>query len=311
MPGNTPSHSAPAANSWPSSSIKRRIETRTRRSDRAATEKSKQAHAESDGDGYSTASEEEIIADLDEAALSKLPLHLQNNMRELQAERVQRLAAEQRFRQGRHQRQIRRLHRVDEKSAPKQEPRLGREQEVDVKEYNTYYAEKWFKKLLAKVAAARELEAERVMEGFDEDDDSSRRRGSMSWCHVRHELIPVAYGESEIIDGKEDKSKDKAAGGRASRLCGIPSREEAPLSEADTVVTERYLLTSCHDCRISSQEGYMSWRCAGPYYVYEARASRDHYQQPEQSSESLSSLVLTARDRVRMKTQQIKDIFRK
>ncbi|KAL5000289.1 hypothetical protein BDV10DRAFT_40925 [Aspergillus recurvatus] len=315
MPGNTPPRSAPTTNSCPFNSIKKRIEPRTRRSGRAATENPTQAHAESDGDGYSTASEEEIISELDEAALSRLPLHLQNNMRELQAERVQRLTAEQRLGQSCPQVQPRRINRVNERSEPKQESGPRVEQELNLKEYNVYYAEKWFKKMLAKVAAARELEVERVMEGSDEDDDSSRHRGSMTWCPIRHEWVPVAHKqrqtENEIIEGDGDKGKDRAGGGRVSRLCGIPLREETPLSEADTVVTERYLLTSRHDCRVSSQEGYMSWRCAGPYYVYEVRAIRGHYQQLEQSGESLSSLVLTARDRVRMKTQRVKDVFKK
>ncbi|KAL4749927.1 hypothetical protein BDW72DRAFT_177061 [Aspergillus terricola var. indicus] len=316
MPGNTPSHSAPAAISRPFNSIKKHIEPRNYRSGRAATERPKQAYTEGDGDGdgYSTASEEEIISQLDEAALSRLPLHLQNNMRELQAERVQRLTTEQRLGQSRPQPHSRRLNR-NEKPEPKQESGPGVEQETDMKECNTYYAEKWFKKMLAKVAAARELELERVLEGSDEDDGISRRRGSMTWCPIRHEWIPVTHVqrqvEGETVDGKGDRGKDKAGGGRASRLCGIPPREETPLSEADTVITERYLLTSRHDCRVSLQEGYMSWRCAGPYYVYESRTSRDHYHQPEQSSESLSSLMLAARDRVRMKSQRVKDVFKR
>lgn len=269
-----------------------------------------QVYAEGDGDGYSTASEEEIISQLDEAALSKLPLHLQNNMRELQAERVQRLTGEQRLAQSRPRPNSRHLDRVIEEPEPNQELGPGNEQEMDMKECNTYYAEKWFKKMLAKVAAARELDVERVLEGSDEDDV---RRGSMTLCPIRQEWAPATYGqrqiESELVDGKGDTGK--VGGGRASRLCGIPPREETPLSEADTVITERYLLTSLHDCRVSSQEGYMSWRCAGPYYVYEARASQDQYHQQEQSSESLSSLMLAARDRVRMKSRRVKDVFKK
>ncbi|KAL4741190.1 hypothetical protein BDV11DRAFT_213445 [Aspergillus similis] len=315
MRGSTASRSAPAAKSRPFNSIKKHIEPRNYRSGRAATERPKQAHAEGDDDGYSTASEEEIISQLDEAALAKLPLHLQNNMRELQAERVQRLTAEQRLGQGRPQAHSRRLNRVNEKLEPKQESGPGIEQGIDMKECNPYYAEKWFKKMLAKVAAARELEVERVLEGSDEDDDSSRRRDSMTWCPIRHEWVPVTHGqrqaESETVDGKGDRGKDRAGGGRATRLCGIPPREETPLSEADTVITERFLLTSHHDIRVSSQEGYMSWRCAGPYYVYEARTSRDHYHQPEQSNESLLSLMLAARHRVRMKSQRVKDVFKK
>jgi hypothetical protein len=274
-----------------------------------------QVYAEGESDGYSTASEEEIISQLDEAALSKLPLHLQNNMRELQAERVHRLTAEQRLAQSRPRPHSRLLDRVIEELEPNQEPGPGNEREMDMKECNAYYAEKWFKKMLAKVAAARELEVERVLEGSDEDDDSSRRHSSMTWCPIGHEWVSATYGqrqiESEPVDGKGDTGKDKVGGGRASRLCGIPPRDETPLSDADTVITERYLLTSLHGCRVSSQEGYMSWRCAGPYYVYEARASQDHYHQPEQSSESLSSLMLAARDRVRMKSRRVKDVFRK
>ncbi|CBF83343.1 predicted protein [Aspergillus nidulans FGSC A4] len=313
MPGNISSRSALVAKSLPFSSIRKHIEPRNNRCSRAATEKPMQAHAEGDGDGYSTASEEEIISQLDEDALSKLPLHLQNNMRELQAERVQRLTGEQRLAQSRPRPHSRHLDRVIEEPEPNQESGPENEQEVDMKECNTYYAEKWFKKMLAKVAAARELDVERVLEGSDEDDDSSRRRGSVAWCPIRQEWAPATYGqrqiESEPVDGKGDAGK--VGGGRASRLCGIPPREETPLSEADTVITERYLLTSLHDCRVSSQEGYMSWRCAGPYYVYEARDSHDQYHQPEQSSESLSSLMLAARDRVRLKSRRVKDVFKK
>ncbi|RDW86859.1 uncharacterized protein DSM5745_03501 [Aspergillus mulundensis] len=295
--------------------VKKRIEPPPRHPGRVAA--AKPIPSDSDGDSYSTASEEEIISELDEEALSMLPLHLQNNMRELQAERVSRLKAEQRLSRRQLQRKPRySLHRVDEKVEPKQESEPQPKTKLTGEEYNAQYAEKWFKKTLANIAATRELEVKRVMEGFsDDDDDSSRRR---TWCPIRHEWVPVAYGqaqmESKIIDGNGTANMNRAGGNRASRLCGIPDRRESALSQKDVVVTERYLLTSRHDCRESSNEGYMSWRCAGPYYVYETRASQDCSQQPEQSeqsSESLSSIVSTARDRVRMKIRRVKNVFKR
>ncbi|KAL4907983.1 hypothetical protein BDW74DRAFT_148345 [Aspergillus multicolor] len=300
-----------------STSVGKRIEPPPRHPGRAAA--AKPIPRDNGGDGYSTESEEEIISELDEAALAQLPLHLQNNMRELQAERVSRPKAEQHLSSKQLQHKLRyRLHRVDEKVKSKKETKCEPELNLKGEEYNAYYAEKWFKKTLAKIAATRELEVKRVMEGSSDSDDSSSRR--RTWCAVRHEWVPVAHGqrpesiENRIIEGNGAANISGAGGNWASRLCGIPDRKESSLYQKGTVVTEQYLLTTRHDCGMSSHEGYMSWRCAGPYYVYESRTSQECSHQPEppeQSSESLSSIVSTARDRVRMKIRRVKNVFKR
>ncbi|KAB8078944.1 hypothetical protein BDV29DRAFT_152326 [Aspergillus leporis] len=51
-------------------------------------------HHNSQEDGYSTEDEEDVLYDLDEIAMAQLPLHLQNNMREVHLERTRRLQRE-------------------------------------------------------------------------------------------------------------------------------------------------------------------------------------------------------------------------
>ncbi|KAL2863675.1 uncharacterized protein BJX67DRAFT_363172 [Aspergillus lucknowensis] len=124
------------------------------------------AHANDDAN--SIADEEEVIFELDEVALSNLPLHLQNTMREIQLERVHRLQKE--CRQNIHLRM--------------------RSHESNRYENEKVYAERWYQNMLAKVAAARELEAQ-IM---NEYDPSISRPEGMTWCPVRHAWVPASCG---------------------------------------------------------------------------------------------------------------------
>ncbi|KAL4810008.1 hypothetical protein BDV18DRAFT_130109 [Aspergillus unguis] len=273
------------------------------------------SRSRNDDDGYTTSSEEEIISALDESALSKLPLHLQDSMRELHAERARRLQSERRQRKPRYL--YRHRDRVTGRHEFKQEVKSKPQSE---KECNAYYAEKWFQKMLSKVAATRELEVQKVMEGYDEKATYGHHE-NMTWCPVRHEWVPVYYGQGQGFGRGElqtdrnptdgSRVRSRAASG-ASRLCGIGigERQETPLSQAETVITERYYLGRWHDCRTSSHSRYMSWRCAGPYYVYEARASEDCCQHVKRKG-GLLSLISAVHNRMCTKIQWAKKIFKK
>ncbi|KAL4921930.1 hypothetical protein BDW62DRAFT_218512 [Aspergillus aurantiobrunneus] len=256
------------------------------------------------GDNNSIASEEEIITELNEEALSRLPLNLRNNMRKIQAERVRQWQKDQ------IQRHSQYLYQLDENSesefdlVPQPEP----EPEPRDNEYSTY-AENWFKNMMAKVSATRELEAKRITE---KSDDSFGRPQNMTWCPVRQEWVPVYYGEgqeeSKPMDG--DGDGDRSGGGRA-RLCGIGGREKTRLSQANTAVAEEYCLRPRRGSRLSPHGGYMSWRCDGPYYVYDTRGGQVCRQHEEQPSKRLSSFVSAIRNGVCAKVQPVKKIFKK
>lgn len=309
MPAHTDSTPAPKTTSSNKPSTKRRTKTRIPRPRYYTAFKQRSDNDEEDG--Y-TSSEEEIISELDEAALSKLPLHLQANMRDLQAERIHRLKTERGLRK------LRYLHRYREHKSPesKDEQKANSTPQREDKDPGAEYAEKWFQKTLAKVAAAREIEVNKVMENYD--DDICGHHENMTWCPVRHEWVPVYYGQdpghehrqAERMPTNDNGVRDRVNSG-ASRLCGagIAGQDETRLSQADTVVAERYYLTSGHDCRMSSHSRYLSWRCAGPYYVYEARTGQDHGQ-PEERRGRLSSFLSDMRSRIQVKLRRAKNMFK-
>ncbi|KAL2793614.1 hypothetical protein BJX66DRAFT_338652 [Aspergillus keveii] len=117
-------------------------------------------------DRCSMISEEEVIFELDEAALSKLPTHLQNNMREIQAERMHRL-------------------QKAHKENPNHRVRVRRHRDSNDYEREVY-AEQWYQNMLGKVAAARELEARTI----NERNPAIARPEGLSWCPVRHGWVP-------------------------------------------------------------------------------------------------------------------------
>ncbi|BCS22154.1 uncharacterized protein APUU_30379A [Aspergillus puulaauensis] len=267
------------------------------RRDKAAKQKD-----DNDDDNYTT-SEEEIISDLDEEALSLLPLHLQNNMREIHAERVQRWQENKsRGKQSQRERQLRYLHRKREKPEQKQEadPELSiepRDNEC------SKYVEMWFKNMMAKVAATREQDA-RVLQGANADSLGPPQ--DMTWCPVRHTWVPAYFGqengeENTPTDG--DGVEDRSPGNR-TRLCGIGSHEASPMSEAETVVENDYF-------RPRPNDEYMWWRCSGPYYELEASTLQKGGQSEKHFAKKTPSLLSKVCNGVRKRTRNLKQIFKK
>ncbi|KAJ0423737.1 hypothetical protein BJY00DRAFT_43828 [Aspergillus carlsbadensis] len=202
-------------------------------------------------DKCSMVSEEEVIFELDEAALSKLPTHLQNNMREIQAER---------------------FHRLQEEHKENFHNRFRVRRRDDLNNYEReVYAEKWYQNMLGKVAAARELEA-RTM---NERDPGIARPEGMSWCPVRHGWVPkyASWGVS--------RGRSAMVGPADTCVAGLHDTTGFPrscLPCAETAASGGYYVSSCNGRRESSCSSYMSWRCAGPYYVYEARAKEKFWE---------------------------------
>ncbi|KAL4870936.1 hypothetical protein BDV12DRAFT_194848 [Aspergillus spectabilis] len=234
-------------------------------------------HQANQDDGYATTDEEEVVYELDEAALSKLPIRLQNNMREIQAERIHRLQKEQR----------RYLYRRDED--PNQPRGVS---------YERHYAEKWFSRAIAELDEASKMEVY---------DMSFGRPQNMTWCPVQRVWVPVTYvGRRKVLDRAAGsgvvRMEDIGGYGKSLRL-----RLEAEAAPGGNNVTARCVF------RGSSYEQYMSWRCSGPYYVYEAGPNRNGYQQnvPSEPRDGSSSFRSAVRNRVRTKIQRVKEIFKK
>jgi hypothetical protein len=170
---------------------------------------------------------------------------LQNNMREIQAERMNRL-------------------QKAHKENPNHRVRVRRHRDSNDYEREVY-AEQWYQNMLGKVAAARELEARTI----NERDPRISRPEGMSWCPVRHGWVPkyASWGVS--------RGRSAMAGPDHPCVAGLGDTRESPrscLPCAETAASRGYYVSSCNGRRESSYSSYMSWRCAGPYYVYEARA---------------------------------------
>ncbi|RAH72856.1 uncharacterized protein BO66DRAFT_465287 [Aspergillus aculeatinus CBS 121060] len=120
--------------------------------------------------GYSTDDEDEVLYDLDEAALAQLPVHLQDTMRELQLERV---------------------HRFQQQQSAHNELRLCRPPV-----YHSDYAETWFKNMMARLSADQEMsEAHyhlRQAQGNTYQQDGSWRSQQQQWSVNRHNDIQAA-----------------------------------------------------------------------------------------------------------------------
>ncbi|PYI21250.1 hypothetical protein BO99DRAFT_81218 [Aspergillus violaceofuscus CBS 115571] len=140
--------------------------------------------------GYSTDDEDEVLYDLDEAALAQLPVHLQDIMRELQLERVHR------FQQQQQQQQQQSAHN---------ELRLARPV------YYSHYAETWFKNMMARLSADQEMsDAHYHLRQTQENtyqQDRSWRSQQQQWSVNRQNDIQAAaaaMGENSTWFGDGD-----------------------------------------------------------------------------------------------------------
>lgn len=257
-----------------------------------------------DNDDNSITSEEEILSDLDEEALSQLPLYLQSNMRAIHAERVQQWQKENKFGRKRSQRERQHRYLQRKREEPKREQEADPESDIEPRENEcSKYVEMWFKNLMAKVAATREQDA-RVLQGANTDSLGSLQ--DMTWCPVRHTWVPAYFGQiygekSTPTDGcgVEDRSPSNR-----TRLCGIGSREVSPMSEAETVAEKDYFPPRPNN-------GYMWWRCSGPYYELEAGALQKGGQGEKQFVKKLPPWLSKGYNGVRKRTQNLKQIFKK
>ncbi|PYH42351.1 uncharacterized protein BP01DRAFT_385462 [Aspergillus saccharolyticus JOP 1030-1] len=145
---------------------------------------------------YSTDDEEEVLYDLDEAALAQLPVHLQDTMRELQLERVRkfRLQLQQSSAHGHghdHSHSLRLCRPVS----------------------HSDYAETWFKNMMARLSANQEMREahyqlrESVPRGYQAD--GSWRVQQRQWIVGRENDIHAAAalkgeGERDGEGGQEN-----------------------------------------------------------------------------------------------------------
>ncbi|KAL4794617.1 hypothetical protein BDV19DRAFT_389986 [Aspergillus venezuelensis] len=214
--------------------------------------RSKPRTARNVGNTPTPTSEREIVSPLDETALSSLPSHLQENMREIQAERIQRLRAEQL-----EQRQHRRFLSV------------RRRQKRDVAGVDGVLGLR--RKPISKLRGVSEEDGEshglgrgrgagrgRGRRSRSRPDEDVRHAEKLIWNPMLQELVPVYYRR---VDVEVDKSASEAnveglAGTRAgaghgngarshrhARLFGNElegrNRKKTPFSQANTAVSGR------------------------------------------------------------------------
>ncbi|OJK04998.1 hypothetical protein ASPACDRAFT_56401 [Aspergillus aculeatus ATCC 16872] len=131
--------------------------------------------------GYSTDDEDEVLYDLDEAALAQLPVHLQDTMRELQLERVHRFQQQQQ----------------------QQQQSAHNELQLCRPVYHSDYAETWFKNMMARLSADQEMsEAHyhlRQAQGNTYQQDESWRSQQQQWSVNRQNDIQAAAAAAAAV----------------------------------------------------------------------------------------------------------------
>jgi hypothetical protein len=169
--------------------------------------------------------------------------------------------------------------------------------------YNRHYAEEWFSRATVELDEARKVDDE-IKKKMEMHDMSFGRPQKMAWCPVQRVWVPVSYTGRRMVCSGAVRIEDIRGYGKSQRL-----RLEAEATPGGNNVTAR-----C-EFRGSSYERYMSWRCSGPYYVYEAGPGRNGYQhvpsELHDGPSSMSSFRSAVRNRVRTKIQRVKEIFRK
>ncbi|KAE8147503.1 hypothetical protein BDV25DRAFT_142676 [Aspergillus avenaceus] len=115
-------------------------------------------------DGHTTEDEEEVLYDLDEAAMSSLPLHLQNNMREIHFERV------------------RRMHEKDSNT------------KHHIHSYHASFTGIWYRNTMAKRAASPKATYEGLVRpGFEPSDSqmTCNRHDAYEGVHTRYHRMVI------------------------------------------------------------------------------------------------------------------------
>ncbi|KAL4878668.1 hypothetical protein BJY04DRAFT_195367 [Aspergillus karnatakaensis] len=249
------------------------------------------------GNGHAMVDEEEVVYELNEAALAKLPIYLQNNMREIHSETLSRLQAEQRQFLNR---------------------RAERANQVRMKESEKHDAEQWFLEAIAELDEARKVQDElkREMEKgekvlqqkMEEYGLSFGCPQNMTWCPVQRVWVPVSYHGRDRVLGMTSKSG--TVGMENIRGYGRSHRMKLEV-EADAVHARNGSITRC-ECHGSSYERYRALRCSGPYYVNEAEPGRGDYQREvPRHSRNGSSLISAARNHIRSKMMRVKEFLKK
>ncbi|KAL4931157.1 uncharacterized protein BDV17DRAFT_21971 [Aspergillus undulatus] len=313
------------------------------RATKAAAPSPKPRYGDGDDDGNSTASEEEIVCALDEAALSKLPARLQLNMRKIQAERLRRVHSAHAYDHAsgrtlslrKHQRQCQ--HRyfdragTEPESIPRPKLKLKVFTESELKAQDEYKGhssddgygflkkEKLFKGDHTTIATMKEHEAKHTMQKRH-DVDIGRSRDMTRYLEQKYR-VPVyySYGKREkskrMKEEKDvDTGKTKAKSRRGVRLCGLGGTDETRLSSADTVAAEPHSPLLClarQDGDGMSRDGCMSWRCSGPYYVHGGHAGQNSGEEFEKGNRRFLSLLSRTHYRLRMKILRAKKMFKK
>ncbi|KAL4965907.1 uncharacterized protein BDV14DRAFT_171768 [Aspergillus stella-maris] len=273
-------------------------------------------------------SEREIVSPLDEAALSSLPSHLQENMREIQAERIQRLRAEQL-----EQRQHRRFLSV------------RRRQKRDVAGVDEVLGLR--RKLVSKLRGVSEEggKSQGLGRGRGAGRDRGRRPRSrpeedirhaekLIWNPMKQELVPVYYRRVDVDMDDESASQANVGGltgaragagaghgngarsNRHARLFGNEledrNHKKTPFSQAGTVKSDRFSFSPSPVRRVrraSSPGEYMAWRASGPYYADGGQTNQNDEEGSERRSKWFSSLVSRTRTRVCSGIQRAKSVI--
>ncbi|PTU21439.1 hypothetical protein P175DRAFT_0556410 [Aspergillus ochraceoroseus IBT 24754] len=227
-------------------------------------------------DTNSLVDEEEVIFDLDEVALSQIPIHLQNNMREIQAERAQRLQKEK----GCFTRRRNALAPANSKASTLPATDAN---------YKNTHTDSWFQKKVT-IDSTRGLCGARYANGQEEHGGARSRPEHMTWCPRRNRWVSASRSNSSsalalapalgsvacIQQGQVGKSR----GGNdcAQAYCyncndglrdfGCVDKERVDGLSGGAATVGGYVAA----CRKRNQ--YMlDPKCAGQgYYVYEARA---------------------------------------
>ncbi|KAL4945462.1 hypothetical protein BDV06DRAFT_31413 [Aspergillus oleicola] len=284
------------------------------RTSNPASQTSHASHADvNNEDTITPTSENEIVFPLDEAALSHLPAHLQDNMRSIQSERVRRVRTEQlRQRQQRRFHSVRRRQRRDVARAGEY-LRIRRKPVSDVKGLSLSGEGVGLR------SQSRDRNRGRGLRRVPEEREKEIRHAeTMIWNPVRQELVPVYYrrvdtGESgsSDIDGSRARSGSGAHGNRNARLYGFEFREDTPLSQADTVVPERFSFSPSPvrgERRASSRGGHESWR-SRPYHANGGQAGQNDGEESGRGSKWISSLVSRTRIQIQRGIQQAKSVI--